>query len=259
MAPKSFHENLLESLTDQKIIDVLGKTLRAIIHEIIAPIMLEVDKVVKKCGEHEKKVELLQSENQSLRLNHNKQVDKLSMEISSLQSHTRRNNLIVKGLPESSFAEAATDASTDDVTQQVTWSSHSVCLKSTADLISSSLGLQLAPSDISFAFRMKKGKQDVHRPLFISFNNQKLRDQVYQVRTRLKGKNIYINKTNICEHMLIWSNGITDFLKVTEQSVARQSSEVTRPLADFQTISIRAISDLSNFFSTFQKKWTYKN
>ena len=56
MAPKSFYENLLESLTDQKVIDVLGKTLRAIIQDIIAPIMLEVDKVVKKCGEQEKKV-----------------------------------------------------------------------------------------------------------------------------------------------------------------------------------------------------------
>ena len=173
--------------------------------------MLEVDNVVKKCGEQEKKVELLEAEVQSLRVNYNRQIDKLSMEISCLQSHTRKSNLIVRGLPESSFAEAATAASTEDVTQQLTRSSNSACLKSATDLISSSLGLQLAPSDISFAFRMKKGKQDIQRPLFISFNNQKLRDQVYQVRTRLKGKNIFIN-----EHL---SNMAADIFSETRKMV----------------------------------------
>ena len=123
-------------------------------------------------------------------------------EISNLQTRSRLDQLIISGIPESSYAEAASTelSSTELDLQDITAddgkekNENLTCKQTFLHFTMNKLQIPMKPSDIESAFRLKKGKSDLHRPMIISFSSNILRNQVYQARTKLRGLKMYINE-----------------------------------------------------------------
>ena len=120
---------------------------------------------------------------------------RLKRELNSVDMHSKTNKLIIKGLPEASYAEASSRYSGEDLANdEQLIRSYTACQTAAVNFCTNQLGIPLARSDIATAFRMKKLGSDEERPLFITFANRQARDQVYQACVKLKGQNIFINE-----------------------------------------------------------------
>lgn len=110
----------------------------------------------------------------------------------ALDAYTRRDNLLITGLPTESFAEAAAtaDAGEGQPSQSVE--------QSVLALFNTKLGVAIQPSDISIAHRLKKRDVSGHHPpmTVVRFTNRKAREAVYGARRLLKSHNekIFINE-----------------------------------------------------------------
>ena len=118
-----------------------------------------------------------------------------------LETYTRVDNLIIKGMCEM-YAEAPeTNASYNSMANNSRQHNQQQQLPDEMSLVvdfcSNILGIDIQLSDISIAHRMPKGKQDKIRPVLVRFSNRHTRDSVYRARRKLSGSNnngIYINE-----------------------------------------------------------------
>jgi len=123
---------------------------------------------------------------------------KLTTRVEELETYTRRDNLLITGLPVDSYAEAA---AVPTETTRITDSNSepSECVeRSVLNLFNHHLHLQIQPNDISITHRLKKrNASDAGPPVtMVRFTNRKTREAVYKARRQLRGapNRIFINE-----------------------------------------------------------------
>ena len=174
--PKSFTDNLLEALTDSRIIEALNKALEPTIRRI-------VDDVLNvKLAKVEQDIVELQTENTQLKAVNTDVTKRLN----DLETFTRRENIIISGLPEGSFAEVAS-ASSGSTTTDMAQESSSVAVEQTViNFCHEKLNINIGHGDISVAHRLKKGSRDTVRPILVRFISRNVRDGIMRAKKALK-------------------------------------------------------------------------
>jgi hypothetical protein len=106
--------------------------------------------------------------------------------LNALECYTRRNNLLITGLPVQSFAEAAAVENSNTEPE-----SSLAVEQSVLKLFNEQLGVPVTSSDISVAHRLKKRSRTDTRPpvTIVKFANRKAREAVYAARRQLKRDN----------------------------------------------------------------------
>ena len=111
--------------------------------------------------------------------------------VDELERYSRCDNFIIRGVPESSFAERASDtpASANDVT--TLRNSHKSVKTSVLTFIKDALHVDIAPADISTAdistaHRFKAGTKGTSRPVIVRFTSRHMRNEVYRARMKLR-------------------------------------------------------------------------
>jgi hypothetical protein len=121
------------------------------------------------------KIEELNKENQELRAR-----------IESTEVHSRRNSLIIHGIPEATAQDFVLGPhSGTALGHQGPRGFHQ-----TEELIvgfcNDNLDLPVTIQDVSFAHRLPRGKMDKHRPIIVTFTSHRIKEDVYGSRRRLR-------------------------------------------------------------------------
>lgn len=197
---------LIAALSDSAVTTAFAAALQPILLElietIISPLRQEVIALQSQVETLDRDRDSLVLENDNLRI----RLDALEAKVASLpstqmdssrldalESYTRVDNLIIKGLPDS-VAEAVLTTSHSDLT------SNDNLLARVVDLFESKLNVTTSPSDISVVHRLPKGRYDRTRPVIVRFSNRRVRDKIYAARHCLSTINrtaqvpIYINE-----------------------------------------------------------------
>ena len=77
--------------------------------------------------------------------------------IEVIERGNRRGNIIIRGLPESSYSKRASAATSGD--EAITERRESVC-KTVCEMLQKDMDIQISPDEILSAFRMKDGLRD---------------------------------------------------------------------------------------------------
>jgi hypothetical protein len=109
----------------------------------------------------------------------------LKLQIEDLTNNYRMDNLVIHGLPDSSFAESATGSVTALKTPTSTQSNRDT-IKCVLNLCNDRLGLDISESSISSAYRIQRGKKDTHRPIIVRFSSQRIRNAILAERKSLR-------------------------------------------------------------------------
>jgi hypothetical protein len=194
--------DLIEALQDSRVIDALGKSLAPLI-------ALSVEESLKKHLESlsiavrelkadnvrlAKQCESTVKENERLQ----KVVDVHSRRLDDIESYSRSDNLIIRGLPERSAAERASDAPPLSGDRPNLRESHESVEATALEFFNSTLGVKVSPQDISIAHRIKAGPKEKIRPIIVRFNNRKTRIAVLRAKKTLKDAT---DKIYISEHL----------------------------------------------------------
>jgi len=145
----------------------------------------------------------LQQENHAL----SKSLAKCENRIDLLESYTRVDNLIIKGLP-AVYSEVAIASTNSDVTQGQLNENSDTTMSTVLQFCENTLGCQVSPSDISIAHRLPSGKHDKTPPIMVRFTSRRTRDAVYVARRNLFTagiKDIYINEHLTKHHEQLFS------------------------------------------------------
>jgi hypothetical protein len=197
---KSNTEDIIDALLDPKVIEALGKALGATISTIVeqsidskfATLMGTVKGLTERVSKLESSVKKLDDDNRELH-----------SQINRMEGYTRGENLILHGLKESCFAEAASasalgQGSQDGVMLSSGSMGESVGPTETSEHVeraviqfcSTALNVHLTRSDISVAHRLKKknlpGRPDQPAPIIVRFANRRSRNAVYAARKTLR-------------------------------------------------------------------------
>ena len=130
----------------------------------------------------------------------NRDLDYAYAKIDELEAYNRRDNIIISGLPLTSFAEAASVAASDESAAAASPSTieHAAATEKSVLALCQQLRVSVAPSDSSIAHRLpKKGNDTRPPPVIVRFTSRKVRNTVYAARLNLKdleGPIIYINE-----------------------------------------------------------------
>ena len=114
-----------------------------------------------------------------------------------LETQLRSNNLVIHGIPESTFAEAASVPMGEEYLQKSP--SGSDTDKAVIECCKSKLGLEISASDITAGYRIS-GPKKTPRPIVVGFATRIVRDRVYESRKLLR-KQIGATKVYINEHL----------------------------------------------------------
>jgi len=185
-------DQLLEALKQDSITEALGAA--------IAPFLaLSVQEIInKELGQTHKQ---LTADNKTLK----NQVQALSTEnvelktrltsaeerLDTLDRESRGKNIIIRGLPEGSYAERAGASNAPDD------SASSLSVTNTVlKLFSEEMGVTVDPKDVTAAFRMKAGPRDTARSIMIKFDSAKTKEAVIRAKKHLhqKKSQVYISE-----------------------------------------------------------------
>ena len=198
MPPKLKADDLVEALSDGKVMAALAGILAPLINAPIAEMDKKIDNLISAVHDLKTNYRALQNEVVELRQVNDGLKNQLFVQsgrIDDLENYSRCDNLIIKGLPEQSHAERASSSNlrTDGLppatsNQSVETTFISFCRES--------LHVEVSPHDLSTAHRMKAGPKDRVRPVIVRFTNRRIRDEVYRSRKLLKNNrdNIYISE-----------------------------------------------------------------
>lgn len=190
MPPKLKPDDLIEALSDTRVAEALARALSPYITKSID------EYVSRKLDNLESQLETLKRENVELRSRSSIQ-DK---RIEELDSYSRADNLIVRGLPERSSAERATGGLVMDssITNADT---HQSVENTFISFCSEKLNITVNSSDISVAHRLKPSSNDSVRPLIVRFTNRRVRNLVFMAKKKLKDTQRDGNRVFISEHL----------------------------------------------------------
>ena len=188
-------DDLIEALSSPRVSDAIFKCIKPslslaideAINKFIAPLQKTIETLKKDAVKTATEtlaltetVARVEQENVCLR----QLVDAQGVRVEEMERYSRRDNLIISGLPEGSYAEAATNAN-DDTPEPNTESSLAT-EKSVLKLFRETMGLQLTADDITVAHRLKKGKKDTHRPIIVRLVNKRTRDTILKAKKSLR-------------------------------------------------------------------------
>ena len=114
--------------------------------------------------------------------------------IEALEAYSMRPDIIISGLPMSSFAEAAASTDSQSTTQssEYTEATEAEVIK----LFNEDLNIAVTRQDISAVHRLPKRRKDdmTPAPVIVRFTNLRTRDTIYRARLALKARlGLYIN------------------------------------------------------------------
>ena len=173
-------ENLVKLLTDDAVIEALQKAL-------IPRFEAAMEKTFgARLATAETSIIALRDENTLLR----ERAFAAESRIDELESKANIDTLIFKGVPEGSYAEAASDvggqegrgSSGTPVTAETNAHTELTIIK----FCSERLNVVIDPRDISTAYRTKGSTKDSFRPIVIRFSNLRVRDAIYRAKKLLK-------------------------------------------------------------------------
>ena len=179
MPPKqSLVDELIIALRDQKVMEALATVLES----KLLPLMETIADLKQDNTKKTEQIAALQHELKSA-----------NERIEALETYSRRDNLLITGMPNETYADsAATTAGRDDESQP----SQSV-EQSVLKLFNQQLGVHVTPSDISIAHRIKKRHNNSPPITIVKFTNRKAREAVYSARRNLRKPGsplIYLNE-----------------------------------------------------------------
>lgn len=191
MGPKqaSIVEDLIIALRDQRVLEAISTAVVKPLLDSIAELKVENDQKSEQIAKLQNDLQAANVRIGTLERSNNAIQ---SSRIEALEQYTRRDNLLITGLPIESVADAAT-AGEDQP--------NALLEKSILKLFNDQLGVPVKPSDISIAHRIKKRNlQDSLPPMtIVRFSNRKTREAVYSARRQLRhatgsGPRIFINE-----------------------------------------------------------------
>ena len=105
--------------------------------------------------------------------------------IDALKAYTRADNLIIVGLPSTTFADAASAEGSDHTSNA---ESSVATEKAVLEFCQNKLDISIVTQDISIAHRLKKSTNSTEAPpVIVKFTTRKVREAVIAARRRLKG------------------------------------------------------------------------
>lgn len=174
-------EAFIKALSDNTVQKLIGD----IFEQRLKSALLEIEHLKKESADQRETISRL-AENLS----------SAYRKINDLESYTRRDNLIISGLPLASYSEAATamEAGTQHSSE------HTEATEQSVLTLCQQLQVNITPADISVAHRLKKkssAKAKGPPAVIVRFTNRKARDAVYAARFKLKERKdlaIYVNE-----------------------------------------------------------------
>jgi hypothetical protein len=218
-------DDLIAALRDERVLEALGAIMESRLQTVITELRNE-------CTAQKKEVAELRAE-----------LESATLRIEALETYTRRDNLLITGLPVETYSDAVSSGQGESslATEQ-----------SVLKLFDQQLGLNIQPGDISVAHRLPRkpntgitGSQSLNTPTtIVKFTNRKARDTVFSARRKLKGHDIYINedlnkKTSdlfrqarkLVKAKLIhnaWTSGCALYIKSTADPSIRPNKIITQ-------------------------------
>jgi len=182
-------DDLVCALSDTKVTDALSKAFERKLSSIESTLAT----LVNDLRVRDERIEQLEIENATLRAELQHQTER----IDDLESYTRRDNLIIHGLPETyATALRPTDGASsaaDALNSAPDLGEESMFIKFCHD----KLRVPITPQDISICHRLKKNaNNDKVRPLIVRFVSRKARSAVLGARKTLRDQraHVYINE-----------------------------------------------------------------
>ena len=173
-------DDLIDAFKDHSVIEAIGRALGPYIAKAIdTALERKLATLQQKFDDLEATVETVKADNARLRA----LVDGQGSRLEDMEVYSRAHDLIVRGLPEASYAERAT-ASVDG-TSMLPSDSHSSVSSSILRLCCDKLDVKISPEEISVAHRLKQGKNDKFRPVIVRFTNRRVRDEILRAKKKL--------------------------------------------------------------------------
>jgi len=197
MPPKpSFSlEQLVAAFSDEKVIEALAKALQPVIQTVVDT---GIDRLQKELNKRDARIEQLSKQNAALSTKLQNQAEYLNQ----LETYTKLDNLVIQGVPLSSYAEAAAsnesgEAEDDDGADAPRRENSATTETLVLDLFEKRLGVKVCAADISTCHRLRKSPKQPHPPIIVRFANRKARDLVIGARRKLREvqhNSVYINE-----------------------------------------------------------------
>jgi hypothetical protein len=199
--PKLKPEDFVEALLDPRVLEALTKALTPLRVSIEAALSNKLESfgatlraLKADNGRLADQCKALAAENAAMKT----QLTGCNQRVDELERYSRCDNLVIRGLPESSAAEMASAAPPlqDGATLR---ESHRSVEASVITFVRESLKIDIEPSDISTAHRIKAGPKDAARPVIVRFTNRRVRNLVYGAKKQLKGST---SRVFVSEHLI---------------------------------------------------------
>lgn len=186
----SIADDLVQALQNHSVAEALAKALdpyiKLAVQETVEHSLLELNNIVQKITEENKtmriKSDLLESENENLK----KRLTEIEDYLEVVERNEKSHNVIIRGLPEPSYAERSTEGADDDDVAEA--EPQPSVEKSVLNLLQKRLNIDAVPDNIISAFRLKGGRNDNTRPILVKFASRKLRDKVLATKRILGAK-----------------------------------------------------------------------
>ena len=199
-AGTSTKDELVDAFKDATVAEVIAKALAPYIaravEAAIAALQTKVDALGAEVG-------AVKADNQRLRA----QIQEQGGRLEEMEIYSRAHDLIIRGLPESTYSERATASA--DGTDVMPSESHTSVAASILKLCNETLEVPVELREISVAHRLKAGKNDSHRPIIVRFTSRKTRDDVLRAKKKLftprgsssASASASTTRVYICEHL----------------------------------------------------------
>lgn len=181
-----------------KLAEALSTSFHLILDEKLVSINGKLDKIISDNKDLTYRVSVLENENKSLKsVNQSldKEINSVKTKLNYLEQATRRNNVIITGIPET-FAEKVTETEGEDAPPA---NIREDTVAAVCEVVKESCGLtSISATDIHYAQRLKS-KLPGPRPVLVSFMTLAMRETVIKARRpkqtlSFRGGTIYINE-----------------------------------------------------------------
>ena len=196
-------DDLLEAFLDTRVIEALGKALSPAISKCVedamAPFVQRLENLTAQVRELKAdntrfNTQLESVANENVRLK--KLLDESNRRLDDLDSYSRCDNLIIRGLPERTASERASDAPALNDGAPSLRENFEAVESTVLEFFNNKLGVRVGPQDISVAHRLKATERDKVRPVIMRFLSRKVRNAVYRAKKQLRDTNqgVYISE-----------------------------------------------------------------
>lgn len=193
-------EDFIEVMLDQRVQDAMAANTSGALALMVREILnKELVAIHRTCADLKKENTALKHALTALENSHatiSKANAELSVRIETQECYSRRENIVIRGLPEASFAELGTRSNDCSSQDMIPVGSSLPVEQAVIELCRDRLGIDVLPSEISSAHRIRKGDKDTTRPVIVRFVCTKTRDKIMRAKKQLKsaGNRIYISE-----------------------------------------------------------------